>query len=453
MPDSKPTLVFLHYLGGSARSWDKVIGCLDTRFDCVVIDLPGFGDAAAEAGYSVQSMADAVAARIAALAPQSWFLAGHSMGGKVALSLARRAEDGEPGLANLAGLMLTAASPPSPEPMEEARRQAMMGWYTGGDDARRRQARTYIKNNAASGLQPSILDQGIEDVLRMNLAAWRAWLQSGSREDWSSRIGVLKTPALVVAGTEDADLGLEAQARLTAPHLASARIVALERDGHLLPLEQPQKVAALLVEHAGPIPPAYRALIDSDRVSARTRADLLERAAPDDPDYQPKALASHWAAMRALIGRVVPQSGGFPIDLAARIDARLASGGGDGWRFAELPEDREAWNAGLATLDAASHAEHGTGFSQLSHDTQDEMLTCIAVGSVPLPSGVALLNTDQMRLWFADVRGEAARTYVAHPATLARMGYSGMAYGGDFARKSGFTRIGAGQVEAWEPAP
>ncbi len=36
-----------------------------------------------------------------------------------------------------------------------------------------------------------------------------------------------------------------------------------------------------------------------------------------------------------------------------------------------------------------------------------------------------------MRLWFEDVRAQAARLYVAHPATLARMGYSGIGYGGD----------------------
>ncbi len=56
-----------------------------------------------------------------------------------------------------------------------------------------------------------------------------------------------------------------------------------------------------------------------------------------------------------------------------------------------------------------------------------------------------------MRLWFADLRSDAVRLYVAHPATLARMGYGGIAYGGDEARKPGFVRIGAGEREAWEP--
>ena len=43
------------------------------------------------------------------------------------------------------------------------------------------------------------------------------------------------------------------------------------------------------------------------------------------------------------------------------------------------------------------------------------------------------------------------KIYVAHPATLARMGYSGVANGGDGARKQGFVLLGAGEREPWEP--
>ena len=58
-----------------------------------------------------------------------------------------------------------------------------------------------------------------------------------------------------------------------------------------------------------------------------------------------------------------------------------------------------------------------------------------------------------MKLWFEDVRFAAVRLYVAHPATLARIGYSGIAYGGDGPRKSGFVDFGIGRREPWEPLP
>ncbi|WP_158744083.1 alpha/beta fold hydrolase, partial [Acidisphaera sp. L21] len=106
--DSRPVLICLHFLGGSARTWDDVARGLGSSADCICLDLPGFGDAAATPGYTVAAMADDVAAKIRALRPAQWWIAGHSMGAKIALVLARRAQDGELGLAGLMGLVLIA---------------------------------------------------------------------------------------------------------------------------------------------------------------------------------------------------------------------------------------------------------------------------------------------------------------------------------------------------------
>ena len=40
----KITLVFLHYFGGSYKTWAKVIKELSNDYRCIAIDLPGFGD-------------------------------------------------------------------------------------------------------------------------------------------------------------------------------------------------------------------------------------------------------------------------------------------------------------------------------------------------------------------------------------------------------------------------
>ena len=71
-----------------------------------------------------------------------------------------------------------------------------------------------------------------------------------------------------------------------------------------------------------------------------------QRAEPDDPAYQPRALDPvGLAILRAACARVLPQESGGTIDFAARIDARLASGAGDGWRFARLPPTRRPTDA------------------------------------------------------------------------------------------------------------
>jgi pimeloyl-ACP methyl ester carboxylesterase len=217
---------------------------------CLALDLPGFGDATDLAGYGVADMADSVAGWVKGAGASNWMLAGHSMGAKVAAVLAKRAEDGEAGLAGLRGLVLLAGSPPAQEPMPEPQRRSLLGSFTGDSGAWADQARQYIGNNVASALPPSAIENAVADLLRMRPDAWAAWLHAGSREDWADRIGVLRTPALIVCGAEDPNLGEDAQRRLTAPHYASAHLVTLEGAGHLLPMERPDEVARLIAGHA-----------------------------------------------------------------------------------------------------------------------------------------------------------------------------------------------------------
>ena len=452
LADDHPTIFCLHFLGGSAESWRRVARRLDAHARCVLIDLPGFGDASELSGYPVTEMVDRVAAMIRTEAPRRWLLVGHSMGCKVAAVLARRAEDRTEGLGGLAGLVLVSGSPPGPEPMSDERRQMMLGWFAGDAEASRAEATQFIKAATSKPLGDDEQHDALADVLRTNPEAWRAWLETGSREDWSDHVGVLQTPALIISGADDADLGPQAQQSLMARHFADFRLVVMPDTGHLLPLEGPDLLARLIEDHirriggAPFIDPSYRALIASDRVSSRTRALLLARAEPDDPSYRPRAIGDdQLSTLRAVLDRVLPQHGAA-IDLAARIDANLAKGVSDGWRFAALPSDTDAYQAALRTLDAAA----GGAFTKLDATGQDDLLGRMAEGSLEIMEP-GLLSASQLKMWFEDLRSDAVRLYVSHPATLSRMGYSGIGYGGDGEPKIGFHLFGIGKREAWEP--
>lgn len=423
----------------------------------MTIDGPGFGDAAEVPGYGIEAMARFVMQAIRAAAPGRWVLVGHSMGAKLAAVVARHAEDGAPGLGGLERLVLLAGSPPGPEPMQDSQRETMSSWFAGDEASRRSEADGFIVQNVGGALEPERHALAVEDVLRASRPAWLAWLDGGSREDWAGRVGVLRTPAVIVAGAQDAALGPEAQARLMAPHFARHRLVSLEGAGHLLPLERAEAVARLIAWPDGATEPAmdaigepYWALMHSGRVSARTREALLSRLGPDGQDAPGVLTEELLATLRAMVARVLPGPAAG-VDLARRIDAALAGGGGDGWRFAALPPDADAWRAGLRTLDAAAGA---AGFAALDAAAQDGLLERAAGGEFPVAAGTeGLLAPAQMRLWFEDVRAETVRIHVAHPATLARIGYGGIAYGGDGPRKAGFVDIGIGRVEPWEPMP
>jgi len=451
--DERPVLFTLHNLGGSAREWQRVAERVAPRVRLVGIDLPGFGDAAPATDFSVAAMAAHVAAVVAAERPRRWLIAGHSMGGKVAAVVARAAEDGDPQLTGLAGIVLVAASPPRPEPMSDDQREEMLGYFHGDAAARQRDAERYVAENSGDGLDDVAAAIAVADALRLDRAAWAAWLERGSREDWAASVGVLQTPALVIAGGDDGALGPEAQAETMTPHYAHVRFETLPGAKHLLPLERADDVARLILALLTTI--EYRALIASRRVSADTRAALSARERPDDPSYAPVAMdAVDLATLRALAACVVPQQPGEYIDLAARLDATLATGAGDGWRFAMLPPDAEAYRIGLRALRAAARRAHGCDFETLDAARQDALLHAIADRTLALPASVdddALFGTEQMRAWFEEARADLVKIYMSHPRTLARIGYSGIANGGDGLPKSGFHRVGIGERETWEP--
>lgn len=446
---TRPTLFLLHALGLSARSWDGVVAALGDTFDVVALDLPGFGTNAASPAITVEEAAAWVAAEVRDREPDVWLVAGHSMGGRIAAIVTAWAEAGEHGLIAPAGLALVGASPLAPEPMGEDRRAAMEAWWADGRISAADAAR-YVDGNVVSPEVPAaVRDQAIADVRASSRTAWLEWLRRGSLEDRSDAVGVLRTPAVVIVGAQDADLGAAAQERLTLPHVPAAPVHEIDGAGHDVLLERPVEVARLLrslwseVADHPRLPPAFARLIASDRVAARTRRVMLARL--DEPaDDAPRALSpAQRALLTAVLARVVPQRG-TAIDLAGRIDARLATGHGDGWRFAELPPDAEAWRRGLDTVAALEPA-----FASLDPAAQDAAIDRFAAGDAG-SDDAALLTGARMALWFTDVQAEAVRTWLSHPAAQAWLRYDGFADGGDGPRKQGFATTHAGEWEAWQ---
>src|SRR5476649_734535 len=117
-------IVFLHYWGGSSRTWDDVIAALPAEYRTIAPDLRGWGDSDAPAtGYALADFANDAQQMIDALDLQQYVLVGHSMGGKIAQLLASRRPRG------LAGLVLVAPSPPVPLQLPPEVRVAMEGAY------------------------------------------------------------------------------------------------------------------------------------------------------------------------------------------------------------------------------------------------------------------------------------------------------------------------------------
>jgi len=477
----RPTLFCLHALGMSRLEYGPVTESLGDDFDVVALDLPGFGDESTVDGVTVDDMVRQVTRSIRRHGATRWMLVGHSMGGKIASIVAARTLAGQGGLFGLAGVVLLAASPPSPEPMDEQNRAQMIAAAADGPlDADT--ARSFVDDNVGAPLPTVLDDQALADLHRTSPEAWTAWFERGSREDWSAEVGTLDLPALIVAGGADGPLGDDAQRRLNGAVYPRAAHRTLDGAGHLLPLERPTELAEAIVafwrddaSRAPVVPADFARVIASSRTASNTRGILARRAVADDPRYRPRVLTeAQLATLRAVAARVVPQDDpDHAIDLAARVDAQLAAGYGDGWRNVDLPSDPEAYALGLDAL---------AGFADLSAEQQDDRLAAIVAGDpdlslqttgdsgggrshhgdepedgadapdAPSTEEAHPFTVAQLTVWFEDCRVDLVKLWLAHPATMERIGFDGFANGRAGRALQGFGRLGAGQREGWEPA-
>jgi pimeloyl-ACP methyl ester carboxylesterase len=234
-----PTLVFLHYYGGSSRTWKHVTAKLAPNFRTIAIDHRGWGQSDAPAdGYALADLAADAQGVIAALNLRRYVLVGHSMGGKVAQLMASR----QP--AALQGLVLVAPSPPSPLIMPAQAREMLAGAY-----ASRQTVEVAIDTVlTAKPLSAEDREQVIEDSLRGAPQAKVAWPKSTSLEDIAAQVGDIHVPTLVIAGALDrVDPPIRLQAELL-PRIPQAAMRVLPDTGHLSMLESPDAVAKLIAD-------------------------------------------------------------------------------------------------------------------------------------------------------------------------------------------------------------
>ena len=313
--NDRPTLFLLHALGSSRDVWHPLVRRLENDFRTVALDLPGFGDAHHAPDLTVDGMVEAVMQAIRMSGATRWLLVGHSMGGKVASIVAARALAGESGLFGLAGVVLLAGSPSTPEPMDEERRQKMIGWARQGA-LKPASAREFVDANIGAPLPAHRDQRAVEDLLRSSPHAWLAWLERGSLEDWSREVGCLEVPALIIVGDQDGDLGEQGQMRTNAKTYPRAELRVLEGAGHLLPLERPDAVAdgirdlwTAITTTSPHIPADFARMVASARVSRRMRAIVASRAIADPVAARPNVLTySQLETLRAIARCVVPQT-------------------------------------------------------------------------------------------------------------------------------------------------
>lgn len=161
------------------------------------------------------------------------------MGGKVAQLVAGRNY-----IPGLKGMVLIAPAPPTPLVLpEDMRLQQVMAYET-------RDAAEFVVRNVltASKIDEQDVKNLVDDMMRGNEFAKKAWPEYGMGEDVREKAKKISVPVVIVAGELDRVETVERVKGEVLPNIKRAEMVVIEGVGHLLPIEAPSKVAQAVTE-------------------------------------------------------------------------------------------------------------------------------------------------------------------------------------------------------------
>lgn len=248
---SGPPLVLIHGLGGTSSIWSPVLERLGAERELIALDMPGFGRSDPLPGGmrpSAANLAAAIADLLAGLGVERPHVAGNSLGGWVALELAKRDAAGSVCAISPAGLWRRPLGPRRADTRAFARRlRPLLPLVLAS-----RRVRTALLQTTMA--RPERLSAREARTLVSE------WLSSPGYDEANAqmRSQVFEEPELVTApttiawGDRDRLLGPPRRERMP----PGARFVVLPGCGHTPTWDDPERVCSVLLEASAVAPAA-----------------------------------------------------------------------------------------------------------------------------------------------------------------------------------------------------
>jgi hypothetical protein len=154
--------------------------------------------------------------------------------------------------------------------------------------------------------------------------------------------------------------------------------------------------------------------------------------------------STEWRTLNAVCDRIMPQPKDRPpVPLAAYVDQKITDRLLDGYRYAQLPPQGEAWQRGLAALEQSANDAYGCSFHDLPPEWQDMLLRRMQQGELV---GDAWGGMPCKLFFDHRVIPDITHAYYAHPTSWNEIGFGGPA------SPRGYVRMGLDRRDPWEAA-
>jgi pimeloyl-ACP methyl ester carboxylesterase len=237
-PSTVP-LVLLHAFPLDHRMWAPVAAALPD-LPLLLVDLPGAGLSPVVAPTLAQAATE-VAATLKKLRFRRFVVAGVSMGGYVAMALARSHPDALAGVA-----LIDTKSTPDDDAAKANRLEIARRVLADDSVASLAGMADNLVGPTTKRERPEVLAR-VREWIAQSDPAGVAWAQTAmaGRPDSGRSLGWLRVPTAVIVGEED-QLSPPAGARAMAAAIPGAELTVIPGAGHLTPVERPDAVAAAL---------------------------------------------------------------------------------------------------------------------------------------------------------------------------------------------------------------
>lgn len=233
-------LVLLHGYPLDHHLWDEVVPLLQDTFDMILPDLRGFGESrSVDSFYTMEDYALDIAGLLDQLGIQTAALAGHSMGGYVALAFARLFPERMRGLGLISSQVL-----PDPEERKQAR-------YKSAAEVADKGIGSVVEAMAPKFTSsPELQAFARESMERQGPAAYIGALKAmAERVDSTPLLSSFHFPVVLIHGDADMLIPID-RAREVKAALPQAHLVEISGAGHMPMMEAKEQTAEALKQLA-----------------------------------------------------------------------------------------------------------------------------------------------------------------------------------------------------------